>query len=140
MFRKILSFRIMSRITVNLKSLPRTELHQRYLSWKFPRLLKVILDGVFQKKKEKLHLNRQKKFNVSHRVTSIASTDAFIIIWRHVLMYLTWRVRSLLEYIFVKFQVFAIIRTENCSTIKELRHILPWKFECLSRVVFHNST
>ena len=135
MFRKILSFRIMNRITVNLKSLPRTELHQRYLSWKFPRFLKVI-----SKKKEKLHLNRQKKFNVSHRVTSIASIDAFIIIWRHVFMYLTWRVRSLLEYIFVKFQVFAIIRTENCSTIKELRHILPWKFECLSRVVFHNST
>ena len=135
MFPKILSFRIMSRITVNLKSLPRTELRQRYLSWKFPRFLKVI-----SKKKEKLHLNRQKKFNVSHRVTSIASIDAFIIIWRHVFMYLTWRVRSLLEYIFVKFQVFAIIRTENCSTIKELRHILPWKFECLSRVVFHNST
>ena len=34
--------------------------------------------------------------------------------------------------------MFAINRTNNCSTIKELRHILPWKFACLSRVVFHN--
>ena len=72
---RIISFRIMSKITVNRKEkgLNKTEI---YLPWKLPRFLKVILDGAFRKFISK----NKKKFNVSNKVTSIVSVDAFIII------------------------------------------------------------
>ena len=38
------------------------------------------------------------------------------------------RVRTLLEFLYIKFQVFTINRTENCFTIKKLQHIFPRKF------------
>lgn len=47
-------------------------------------------------------------------------------IFGHIFMSLTWRVRSFLGYLFVKFQVFFIKATDNCFTIKELGHIFPW--------------
>ena len=86
----------------------------------------------------KIYLNRQKKFNVSNKVSSIASTDAFIIATGDIFMHFFWRVKSLLEYLFVTLKIFTINRTENCSTTKELRRILPWKFKRLSRIIFHN--
>ena len=39
-----------------------------------------------------------------------------------------WRVRSLLESLFLKTQVFTINRTDNCSTMKELGDMFSWKF------------
>ena len=76
---RIISFRIMSNIAVNCKDkgLTRKELRQRYLhflSLKLPRLLKVILDGVFQK----FVTAGKTNFNVSNKTTSIASNDAIV--------------------------------------------------------------
>ena len=70
-------FRIVGKITVNrkCKSLTGTELRHGYLPWKLLRFLKDILDGVFQNS----ILTDKIIFNVSNNVTSIASTDAFII-------------------------------------------------------------
>ena len=117
------------------KGLTRTELRHRHSPWKLPIFLKVILDGVFQK----FISTDKKNFNVSNKVPSIPSIDAFIIISEEDnFMHLTWRVRSLLQQLFLKFRVFVINRTENCSTIKGMLHILPWNFECLGRVIVHN--
>ena len=68
----------MSKITVTRKNkgLTRTELRHRYFPWKLPRFLKVILDGVFPK-----FISLDKKILISNKVTSIALTDAFIIIY-----------------------------------------------------------
>ena len=116
------------------KGLTRTELRHRHSPWKLPRFLKVILDGI-----QKFISTDKKNFNVSNKVPSISSIDAFIIIpEENIFMHLTWRVRSLLQQLFLKFQVFGINRTENCSTIKGMLHILPWNFECLGRVIVHN--
>ena len=71
-------------------------------------VIKVILDGVFQK----FITADETIFNVSNKIISIAWIDAFIVIWE-IFFNLTWRVRSLLGYLFVKLQVFAISRTEN---------------------------
>ena len=82
------------------------------------------MDGVFQNV-----ISTVKKCfqHYSNKVTSIASIDAFVIISRDVFMHFTWRVKSVLEYLFVKFQVFTINRTDTCSTIKKLRHIIVYK-------------
>ena len=48
-----------------------------------------------------------------------------------------WRVRSLLEWIFAKFQIFTYIRTGNCFTLKELHLKIP---EPLNRVIFQNNS
>ena len=49
-FQKIISFRIISEITVSSqsKSLTRMKHHQSYLSLKLPRFLQVVQDSVFQ--------------------------------------------------------------------------------------------
>ena len=67
----------MSKITVKRKDkdLIRTELRHRYLLWKLPRYLKVIPDGVFKK----ITSTDKNIFNVSNKVTSAASVEAFII-------------------------------------------------------------
>ena len=57
------------------KGLTRKKLRHRYLTWKLPRVLKVLLDGVFQK-----FISADKKFfSVSNKITSIVSIDAFIV-------------------------------------------------------------
>ena len=74
---KIISLRIIMKIPVNRKdkSLARTEFCHRYLRWKLPRILKVILD-IFRK-----FISRDKTiFNVSSKITNNALIDAFIII------------------------------------------------------------
>ena len=83
-----------------------------------------------------LSQQRKKMFKIGDKVNSIASIDAFIIISGHISMYLTWKVRSWLEYPFVKFQVFTISRTGNWSTLKQLRHIFPWKFKRLGMLFY----
>ena len=58
------------------KGLTRKKLRLRYLTWKLPRVLKVLLGGVFQK-----FISADKKiFSVSNKITSIVSIDAFIVI------------------------------------------------------------
>ena len=59
MFHKIISFRIMNKITLNHKDngLTITKLRRRYFSWKFPRFWEVILGDDFQR-----YLNREIKY------------------------------------------------------------------------------
>ena len=80
-------FEIMVKTTVKRKdkSLTRTKLRHRYLPWKLPRFLKVILDGVFQN----LMSTEKNIFNVSNNVTSIASIDACIIISEYIFVHKT---------------------------------------------------
>ena len=73
------------------------------------------------------------KFAKFLRTSFLQNTSGLLLlnIWRY-FMYFSWRVRSLLEYLFVKFRGFAINRTENYY--RETAPLLPWKFKCLSRV------
>ena len=75
---RIISFRIIRKIIVNRKDkgLTRKELRHRYLRYNFPRFLKVILDGVFQK----FITAGTKIVNISNEISSITSVDAFIAI------------------------------------------------------------
>ena len=68
-FRKTISFRIMSKITVNCegKALTKMEFRQRYLPWKLLRYLKAILKGVFQQ----IISTDKQIFNISNNVSSI---------------------------------------------------------------------
>ena len=79
-FRKTISFRIISKTTVNRKgkALTKMEHCHKYLPWKLLRLLKVIFSGVFQR-----FISTDKQvFNISNKVTSIVLIDAFMIIYR----------------------------------------------------------
>ena len=70
-------------------------------------------------------LSQQTKiFNVSNKITSISSIDAFIVISRDIFHALDLK-NEIMEYLFVKFQVFAVNWTENyykrntpCITLK----------------------
>ena len=75
---RIISFRIIRKIIVNRKDkgLTRKELRHRYLPYNCPRFLKVILDGVFQK----FITAGTKIVNISNKISSITSVDAFIAI------------------------------------------------------------
>ena len=88
-FRKIISSKIMNKVTVNRKdkASAKTELRHRYLSWKLTRLWEIILDGVFQNV-----ISADKNiFKVGNKGTSVTSVDAFLIISRHIFMNLSCR-------------------------------------------------
>ena len=115
-FRKIISLRIISKFTVNRKDKPlaRTELRHRHLPWKLPRIWETILNGVFQK-----FVSTDKNiFEVGKNVTSIASIDAFTKISGNIFMRLSWRVRSLLEYLLVKFRFLFLHLRQSLFLIK----------------------
>ena len=125
-FLKIISFRIVSKITVNHKNkalTSRSELRHRYLSWKLPRPWESILNDVFQN-----FISIEKNiFKVGNKVTSIAPANTFILISGHDFMNCscTYLIVRLCGISFRKVQVFTINRKELC-------HIFPWKFERLS--------
>ena len=83
----------------------------------------------------KFYLNRQKCFNVSNNVTSIASIYASVLISGRIAVHMTEKVRYLMEYLFAKFQVFT--KKEQRTALKKLYYIFPEKFECFSRIIFH---
>ena len=134
---RIISFKIISRITVKRKNkgLTRKEPCHIYLPWNFLRFLKVVLDGVLQK----FITAGTKMVNVSNKISSITSIDAhYCNIGQEILlMHLTWLVRFLLEYLFVKFQVL-----KNCDIyFLENWHVWVELFTFSLRVaVFENTS
>ena len=127
-FRKIISFRILSKITVKCKdkALARTELRHRHLPWISLTFWEIILDGVFQN----FISTDTFIFKIGNKVTIIASINAFIIISGYYALALKSEILTGIP--FHKFQVFTINR-------KEFRHVFPWKFERLISYFLHFS-
>ena len=127
-FREIISFRILSKITVKRKdkALARTELRHRNLPCIPLRFWEIILDGVFQN----FISTDTFIFKIGNKVTIIASIDAFIIISGYYALALKSEILTGIP--FRKFQVFSINR-------KEFRHVFPWKFERLIGYFLHFS-
>ena len=65
------------KVSAKDKGLTRKKLRHRYLPWKLLRVLKVLLDCVFQ-----TFITADKNiFNISNKIISIVSVDAFTLIW-----------------------------------------------------------
>ena len=107
-FGKIISFRIISKITVNCKgkAFTRLERHHRHFPWKllsFGKLFWMVFQNFIS--------TDTVIFKVGNKVASIASIDAFIIISYQDIMRVPWRVEIFAGIPFRKVQVFTIIIT-----------------------------
>ena len=100
------------------KALARAELRHRHLPWKLLRFWEIIIDVVFQS----FISTDTFIFKVGNKSTIIASVDVFIIISGHYALALTSEIFAGIS--FTKIKVFTINR-------KELRPVVPWKFERL---------
>ena len=109
---------IINKITVNRKGkgLARTELRHRHLPWKLLRFWKIILDRVFQN----FISTDTIIFKVGNSYQFRLNWCFYYNIFYQDIMHLPWGVRSLLEYLFVKFRFllwwernFAIYFLEN---------------------------